>query len=691
MNTRKAIMKIIKDCYPFIEELNPAQKAAIKQGYLEDQHNYILAIPTASGKTLLGLMAAIKTILEGGKVIYTVPLISIQNEKIKEFKELEKHGISVGKDPRSADLAIMVFESFDMLTRFSWNTLNEIDLLIVDEFHMIGEYTRGPTIECAITRLMSLNPRIRIIALSATLSNLEEIAAWLNANVIQHDYRPVPLYKEILTLDMLNAREKNEAIVKILQEAIKDENQILVFVSTRRFTEALATFVSQKIRKNIPKETREIFNKVADKILEIPQKSGSAPTFTCLKLAECIREGVAFHHAGLFTRQREIIEDEFRKGNIYMITATPSLMYGVNLPSQTVIIRDYTRWTRQGPKWIPVFDYEQMSGRAGRPQYDKVGYSYLIAKSPEEACQLEEYYIQGEIEPTNSKLIENKDAVYHQIIGQIAAGLADNPDDLIEFFKKTFYGHQLTNNPNMNIIADNLEYEIDSSIEFLIKNEIIKPTATGLKATPFGLLIANSNYSVETSIRLHHLTTEMDKLDTYQLIYEICKTPDMPFISFKTSKGKDRVREKLQEHGIFIMDVSNKEATAASLIEWINERSEHEIENRFNVYAASTRRAAYEASQLIRFFKEICEVTGTYGHSQTLDILTARLYYGVKEDIIPLVVGVKRLGRIRARRLVNTFGYNLKNVSEDELQRVDGIGPRMAAAIKKYVKKITSF
>jgi len=680
-------MKIIKDCYPFIEKLNPAQKAAIKQGYLEDQHNYILAIPTASGKTLLGLMAAIKTILEGGKVIYTVPLISIQNEKIKEFKELEKHGISVGKDPRSSDLAIMVFESFDILTRFSWNTLKEIDLLIVDEFHMIGEYTRGPIIECAITRSMILNPGMRIIALSATLSNLEEIGAWLNAKVIQHDYRPVPLYKEVISLDMLNAREKNEAIVKILQDAIKDENQILVFVSTRRFTEALATFVSQKIGKKIPKETRKKFNEVADKILEIPQKSGSAPTFTCLKLAECIRGGVAFHHAGLFTRQREIIEDEFRNGNLYMITATPSLMYGVNLPSQTVIIRDYTRWTRQGPKWIPVFDYEQMSGRAGRPQYDQVGYSYLLAKSPEEAYQLREYYIQGEVEPTSSKLIENKDAVYHQIIGQIAAGLSDNPDELIEFFKKTFYGHQLTNNPNMNIFADNLEYEINSSLEFLIKNEIIRPTPTGLRATPFGLLIANSNYSVETSIKLRHLATEMDELDTYKLIYEICKTPDMPFISFKTRKGKDRVREKLQENGIFVMDVGNPEATASSLIEWINERSEYEIENLFNVYAASTRRAAYEASQLIRFFKKICEVAGVYGHSQALDMLTARLYYGVKEDIIPFVVGVKRLGRVRARRLVKTFGYNLENVNEDELQKVDGIGPKMAAAIKKYAKR----
>jgi helicase len=64
-------------------------------------------------------------------------------------------------------------------------------------------------------------------------------------------------------------------------------------------------------------------------------------------------------------RQREIIEDEFRAGNLYMITATPSLMYGVNLPSKNVIIRDYTRWTSQGPQAIPVFDYEQMSGRAG--------------------------------------------------------------------------------------------------------------------------------------------------------------------------------------------------------------------------------------------------------------------------------------------------------------------------------------
>ncbi len=688
MDNIDAIMEIIEDCYPFIEDLNPAQKAAIKGGYLEDDENYILAIPTASGKTLLGLMAALKTIMEGGKVIYTVPLISIQNEKIKEFKRLEKHGLRVGKDPRSSDFAVMVFESFDFLTRFSWNILTDINLLVVDEFHMIGEYTRGPTIECAITRARILNPSMRIIALSATLSNMEELGGWLNAKIIQHDYRPVPLHKEVISTEMFDTNEKNRVIVRILEDAIRDESQILVFVSTRRFTESLANFVSEQIKNRIPEDLEKNFKRVAESILEVPRRKGSLPTSTCLQLANCIRNGIAFHHAGLFNEQREIIEEEFRDGNLLMITATPSLMYGVNLPSKIVIIRDYTRWTQEGPKMIPVFDYEQMSGRAGRPQYDDVGYSYLLAKSLEEAFELEEYYVNGEIEPTNSRLNENIDAIYHQIIGQIASGLSDTPPDLVEFFTKTFYGYQSKNNPYMStFLSENMDQEIDSALRFLMKNDIIKPGPDAFRATPFGLLIANSNYSVETAIKLRQFAEYMDNLNIYELIYQLCKTPDMPLISFKGRRTRDPVHEKLQDHGIFVMDVGNQEATAASLIEWINERSEYEIENAFNVYAASTRRAAYEASQLIRFFKDICEVTGIYDHSRALDTLMARLYYGVKEDIIPLVVGVKRLGRIRARRLVNAFGYDLENVSEDELQRIDGIGPRMAAAIKKYAKR----
>ncbi|HSO25716.1 MAG TPA: DEAD/DEAH box helicase, partial [Methanobacteriaceae archaeon] len=393
-----SLREILQGCYPHIEELNPAQKAVLESGYLEENKNFIVAIPTASGKTLLGMMAALKTLMDGGKVVYAVPLISIQNEKIKEFKAFEEHGIKVGRHPNSSDLSVMVFESFDAITRFSWNTLREVDLMIVDEFHMIGEYSRGPTIECAITRSNIINPGMRVIALSATLKNMEEICGWLDAKVVEHDYRPVPLHKEVLNTEMFNTKNKNDVIVKILEKSIEDNAQALAFVSTRLFTESLAKFVSGKIKRKVPRDKKKAFREVSEKILEVPKKKGTRPTSICLKLAESAENGVAFHHAGLFNEQKEIIEDEFRLGNLLMITATPSLMYGVNLPSRSVVIRDYTRWTSQGPQNIPVFDYEQMSGRAGRPQYDDVGYSYLIAKTLDEAYNLQEYYVNGEVE-----------------------------------------------------------------------------------------------------------------------------------------------------------------------------------------------------------------------------------------------------------------------------------------------------
>ena len=655
----------------------------IESGYLEDKSNYIICIPTASGKTVLGVLPALKTILNGGKAVYAAPLLSIQNEKVKEFKAFEEHGISVGKHPSSADLSVMVFESFDALTRFSWNVLRDVDTLIIDEFHMIGEFTRGPTLEAAITRAKIINPGMRIIALSATLRNIGEIEGWLEGTCVEHDYRPVPLHKEVLDAEMFN---KNDVIVKVLEKAIKDKSQALAFVSTRRFTESLATYVAKKINKKINVEQRKRFKEVSEKLLEVPKKKGSLPTSTCLKLAEAAEMGVAFHHAGLFNEQKEIIEDEFRNGNILMITATPSLMYGVNLPSKTVVIRDHTRWTSRGPQQIPVFDYEQMSGRAGRPQYDDVGYSYLIAKTMDEALNLEEFYVEGEIELTNSKLIDNKDAIYRQIIAQIASTLSKNLDELTEFFEKTFYGYQMSNNPSMSLFAeDSLRYELESALSFLLQNGIIRATPEGLKTTEFGYLIAKSNYAVETAVKIKEYVSGMDELNVEEFIYALSQTPDLPLISFKGRKSKDPVMEKLSECGLFAVDIGNPEATAVSLIEWINERNEYEIENKYNVYSASTRRSAYEASRLVKFAKDTSEVLGDYSNLKEFDFLSARLYYGVKTDIIPLVVGVKRLGRKRARALVNIFGNDLSGVSEKELQRVEGIGPKLAEKISLFV------
>ncbi|MDR0912598.1 MAG: DEAD/DEAH box helicase [Methanobrevibacter sp.] len=686
-NVPDEIKMIIEESYPYIKKLNPAQQTVVDSGYLENNSNYIIAIPTASGKTVLGVMAALKSLLDGGKVAYLAPLISLQNEKLKEFEVFEEFDIKVGRHPNYADLSVMVFESFDAITRFSWDTLREVDTIIIDEFHMIGEFSRGPTLECAITRAKIINPTLRIIALSATLNNIDEIKSWLNSEVIIHNYRPVPLQKEILNTEMFSTTNKNEVVRKVVEKAIDDESQVLSFVSTRRFTESLSSYVADKIKRKIPEHQKKTFKEIADKILEVPKKKGSLPTSTCIKLAESVSNGCAFHHAGLFNEQKEIIEDEFRNRNLLMISATPSLMYGVNLPSKTVVIRDYTRWTSQGPQMIPVFDYLQMSGRAGRPQYDNEGFSYIVAKSLDEAETLYEKYVNGTVEDTNSKLIENKDAVYKQIIGQIASSLSKTPDEITDFFKKTFYGHQMTNNEKMSSFADeSLKYEIDNSLEFLISNGIIQATPDGLKVTKLGDLIAKSNYTVETAIKLSEYTKTIDQFNEYEILYQLSKCPDLPLISFKGRKSKDPVRDKLSSHGLFAVDIGNSEATTVSIIEWIDERNESEIENAYNVYSASTRRSAYDASMLIKFLKNILEILGKYKYSQNLDILSARLYYGIKKDIIPLVVSVKRLGRKRARAVISAFGSDLKEQNANSFKKIDGIGEKLAEKLEIFVK-----
>lgn len=558
----------------------------------------------------------------------------------------------------------------------------------MDEFHMIGEYSRGPTIECAITRSRILSKGMRIIALSATLQNMEELSGWLEARVVEHDYRPVPLHKEVLNMEEFHLKNKNDVILRILKESLDESSQSLVFVSTRRFTESLAGYLAGKIRKNLPDHKQEEFKRVARKILDVPKRRGSLPTAVCMKLAESAENGLVFHHAGLFDQQKDIIEEEFRDGNLLMIIATPSLMYGVNLPSRSVVIRDYTRWTSQGLQPIPVFDYEQMSGRAGRPGYDTEGYSYLIAKTMDEGLDLQERYLHGEVETTNSRLLENKDAIFRQIIAQVASGLAKNPIELTEFFQKTFYGHQISGSEYLSLLsADTMEYELKDALEFLLQNGIIQATPDGLRTTDLGMLIARSNYSVQTAVRLREFARSSVELDIPRLVYEICLTPDLPKVSFKGRKSREPVRERLNRAGVFMVDVRNEEATAAVLMEWMNERSEYEMENAFHVYAAGARRTAYEASLLIKFYREICQVLGIYTGLDQLNVLSARMYYGAREDILPLTVSVRGLGRKRARALVDAFGTDLSYVSRKELLRIEGVGSKTADNIIKHFRR----
>lgn len=190
-----------------ITELRPAQSKAIDAGLLEGK-SLLVCTPTSSGKTLIAELAMLKSILEGkGKAIYIVPLKALATEKNKDFKKkygnLIKIALSIGdfdtSDPHliDYDLIICTAEKLDSLVRHRAPWLSKVSVIVVDEIHLINDPGRGPTLEIIITLLRTILKKLQIIALSATIGNPQELAEWLDANLVVDDWRPVILKKGV--------------------------------------------------------------------------------------------------------------------------------------------------------------------------------------------------------------------------------------------------------------------------------------------------------------------------------------------------------------------------------------------------------------------------------------------------------------------------------------------------------------
>ncbi len=189
-----------------IKELRPAQEKALKKGLLKG-NNLLVCTPTASGKTLIAELATIKNIIEGkGKCVYIVPLKALASEKFKDFKkryDFIRIALSIGDldsaDPYLADydLIICTAEKLDSLIRHHTPWLSSVATVIVDEIHLMNDVSRGPTVEILITILRKLLKKMQLIALSATIGNPEELAEWLDAELVIDNWRPVKLHKGI--------------------------------------------------------------------------------------------------------------------------------------------------------------------------------------------------------------------------------------------------------------------------------------------------------------------------------------------------------------------------------------------------------------------------------------------------------------------------------------------------------------
>ncbi len=215
------------------ETLYPPQEDAIKAGVL-DGKNLVLASPTASGKTLVAELAVLKSILEhDGKALYLTPLRALASEKFEDFQKYSEIEKSPGRKVRVAitsgdydssdlhlsnyDVIISTNEKADSLLRHRSPWIADVTVVVADEIHLITEADRGPTLEVVLTRLLKINPKLQIIALSATIKNAAEIGEWLQAAQITTDWRPVPLAKEYSTTDKSNSRTAPQELFRIRQ------------------------------------------------------------------------------------------------------------------------------------------------------------------------------------------------------------------------------------------------------------------------------------------------------------------------------------------------------------------------------------------------------------------------------------------------------------------------------------------
>ena len=468
-----------------IMELFPPQEETVRAGVLEGR-NIVLASPTASGKTLVAELCALKHVLEkGGKVIYLSPLRALASEKFEDFhkytsiKKVDGRKISVGistGDFDSADnwlerydVIVTTNEKADSLLRHRAKWMDSISLVIADEIHLLNEAQRGPTLEIVLARLLQVNPNIQILALSATINNVDEIAGWLNAKFIVTEWRPINLKEGIILKDEIQYKdgearkiEQETALplVNLVLNTLKSGGQALIFASTRRNAVSAAKTVashmdkalapksgSKLVKRSLEGEAKKVLEKEAKKILDSGERTQLSE-----ELADLVRCATAYHHAGLSGAHRKIIEDDFKERKIKVLTATPTLAWGVNLPARTVIIQDYRRFEAGlGNYPISVLDYKQMAGRAGRPKYDKFGESVLIAKTADEADYLMENYVLAKPERIWSRLAVEKIIRAH-VLSTIASDFAHTENGIYEFFGKTFYAYQYDVKAIKNVI-----------------------------------------------------------------------------------------------------------------------------------------------------------------------------------------------------------------------------------------------
>ncbi|MFY9300231.1 MAG: DEAD/DEAH box helicase [Candidatus Nitrosotenuis sp.] len=687
-----------------ISKLYPPQEDAINAGLLDGQ-SLLVSAPTASGKTLIAMLAIMRFLAtKQGKIVYLTPLRALASEKFSEFKKLEKLDSgrsikvtistgdfdSVDKESEKADIIVLTNEKMDSIIRHGVDWVDKIGLVVADEVHLIGDSDRGPTLEIILTKLKELQTRPQILALSATITNSDELSEWLGCKLVSSQWRPVPLTEGVFDGGTIlwnngDSVEIEPSIrgppIDLCIDTIKNGGQSLVFAETRARSASLATKGAEAVSKFLSSSEKKELEEISKKIFDANEHTELVKTLSTL-----LKKGVGFHHAGLNQACREIIETEFRNGKIKLLASTPTLAAGVNLPARRVVISNIARYDVKSAtnKPISVLEYKQLCGRAGRPQYDKFGEAIIVGNA--NASELIEYYVNGTPEPITSQLADDK-ALRTHILSHIVSNPGIKNDDILEFFLKTLAGLQTRKNT--------LKFSIDVAKRFLLNEKLVVQKSDRFAATEFGKKVSMLYIDPLTAIYFRQgiSAASENKKHTLGFLQLISSSAEFfPKFSLR-NKDYEMISVLLENKSSELIEPISEYDCSRSLLalhSWINESSEIRLSDDLNIESGDMHRMAETADWLSYCLYELAKMLERADLLEELSTLRKRIAYGIKEELVELVQ-VKGIGRIRARRL---FDHGIKSLEDlrkippDKLAEIDKIGPSIADNIKSQLKKV---
>jgi helicase len=592
-----------------IEELYPPQEAAVNAGVAEGE-NVLAAVPTASGKTLIAQLAMLSA---PGTALYVVPLRALASEKGETFAGLP--GVSVGvatgeyesraEELSEHDVVVATSEKVDSLLRNEASWLSELGCVVVDEVHLLNDAGRGPTLEMTLAKLRSLVSDLQVVALSATVANPGAIADWLDATLVETDWRPIDLRAGVYhdgRIDFAgdgsirSVPNAGDEARSLIHDVLGDGGQCLAFVHSRRAAEELARAFAA-----------EWLGTTADAAGEI---RATARTDTGRALADCVRSGVAFHHAGLRPEHRSLVEGAFRSREVDVICATPTLAAGVNVPARRVVVRDHWRYTDDGRQPLPVLEVHQMFGRAGRPGLDPYGEAVVVAENEGEAATLRERYLQGEPEAVTSKLA-SQDALRTHILATIANEFATSRGELLDVLEGTFYAAQEESAVLLDIA--------DLVLDYLVAEGMVERDA-GLEATVLGETVSRLYVDPESAAGMLGAFEDIDsETATERTVLElVCEAPEVGSFWLRGEDRAQAYRFAERNEGELLRSVEGFEGdfdgwlatlkTVRVLTDWLDGAGEEAITDRHGIGPGDLRMKVERAAWIAGAAESLAEL-----------------------------------------------------------------------------------